>query len=238
MGIFDRMGRVISSNVNALLDKAEDPRKSIDLLIAEMREQITLARKEIAGSLATEKQLDKKVQELDGDAERWSKRAELALKADDEALAREALVQKKRVVGDRDRSEAMLAEAKANTLKLKSELQRMEQRLADVEARKGVLTAQVQQARSAAAGTESSGGGGGGAFDELRRLEAKLDRTEAEVAASREIADALGPGTHSDLSRDELKTKFASLERGTGARKGGADIDDELAALKQRVRVK
>lgn len=237
MGIFDRMGRVISSNVNALLDKAEDPRKSIDLLIAEMREQITLARKEIAGSLATEKQLDKKVQELDGDAERWSKRAELALKADDEALAREALVQKKRVVGDRDRSEAMLAEAKANTLKLKSELQRMEQRLADVEARKGVLTAQVQQARSATAGTEPSGGGGG-AFDELRRLEAKLDRTEAEVAASREIADALGPGTHSGLSRDELESKFASLERGTGARKGGADIDDELAALKQRVRVK
>jgi phage shock protein A len=236
MGIFDRMGRVISSNVNALLDKAEDPRKSIDLLIAEMREQITLARKEIAGSLATEKQLEKKVQELDADAERWAKRAELALKADDEALAREALVQKKRVVGDRDRSEAMLAEAKSNTIKLKSELQRMEQRLADVEARKGVLSAQVQQARTTTAGAESSGGG---AFDELRRLEAKLDRTEAEVAASREIADALGPGTRSGLTRDELEAKFASLERGTGgARKGGADIDDELAALKQRVRVK
>jgi phage shock protein A len=237
MGIFDRMGRVISSNVNALLDKAEDPRKSIDLLIAEMREQITLARKEIAGSLATEKQLEKKVQELDADAERWAKRAELALKADDEALAREALVQKKRVVGDRDRSEAMLAEAKSNTIKLKGELQRMEQRLADVESRKGVLSAQVQQARTTTAGAESSGGGG--AFDELRRLEAKLDRTEAEVAASREIADALGPGTRSGLTRDELEAKFASLERGTGgARKGGADIDDELAALKQRVRVK
>jgi phage shock protein A len=242
MGIFDRMGRVISSNVNALLDKAEDPRKSIDLILAEMRDNVTLARKEIAGSLASEKQLEKKVQELDGDAERWAKRAELALKADDEALAREALVQKKRVVGDRDRAEGLLAEAKASTLKLKSELQRMEQRMADVEARKGVLTAQVQQARSGGSASESlgaTGGPGGGAFDELRRIEAKLDRTEAEVAASREIDDALGGGkSSSGLSRDELEAKFASLERGGSTKKGGAEIDDELAALKQRVRIK
>ncbi len=240
MGIFDRMGRVISSNVNALLDKAEDPRKSIDLILAEMRDNVTLARKEIAGSLASEKQLEKKVQELDGDAERWAKRAELALKADDESLAREALVQKKRVVGDRDRAEGLLAEAKANTLKLKSELQRMEQRMADVEARKGVLTAQVQQARGGG-GAEGVGstGAGGGAFDELRRIEAKLDRTEAEVAASREIDEALGGGkSNTGLSRDELEAKFATLERGGSGKKGGAEIDDELAALKQRVRIK
>ena len=242
MGIFDRMGRVISSNVNALLDKAEDPRKSIDLILAEMRDNVTLARKEIAGSLASEKQLEKKVQELDADAERWAKRAELALKADDEALAREALVQKKRVVGDRDRAEGLLAEAKASTLKLKSELQRMEQRMADVEARKSVLTAQVQQARSGGNGGDglgSSSGPGGGAFDELRRIEAKLDRTEAEVAASREIDETLGGAkSNTGLSRDELEAKFASLERGGSGKKGGAEIDDELAALKQRVRIK
>jgi phage shock protein A len=234
MGIFDRMGRVISSNVNALLDKAEDPKKSIEFLITEMREQIALARKEIASSLATEKQLEKKVQEMDADAERWARRAELALKADDEALAREALVQKKRVVGDRDRAEAMLAEAKSNTIKLKAELQRMEQRLAEVEARKGIMAAQVQQARNNVAGVESSGGGG--AFDELRRLEAKLDRTEAEISASREIDDALGGSR--GAPREDLETRFAALERGGGSRKGGGEIDDELAALKQRVRLK
>lgn len=241
MGIFDRMGRVISSNVNALLDKAEDPRKSIELMLSEMRDHIGQARKEIASSLATEKQLEKKVQELDNDAERWAKRAELALKSDDEALAREALVQKKRVVGDRDRAEAMLAEAKATTLKLKAELQRLEQKLTEVEARKGVLAAQVQQARSGGA-TADTAGPGGTAFDELRRLEQKLERTEAEVAASREVDEALGGGGRKGLSRDELESKFAALERGGTAggpaRKGGADIDDELAALKQRVRIK
>lgn len=232
MGIFDRMGRVISSNVNALLDKAEDPKKSVDLIIAEMREQIMSARKEIASSMATEKQLEKKVQDMDNDCERWAKRAELALKADDEALAREALVQKKRVVDERDRAEAMLAEARANTLKLKGEMQRMEQKLADTEARKNTLSAQMQQVKNG--GAESVGGV---AFDEFRRLEERLDRTETEANASSEV-EAIVAGKKGNMSRDELEAKFASLERGTRGSKGGADIDDELAALKQRVRVK
>ena len=60
MGIFDRMGRVISSNVNALLDRAENPRKSIDLLIDEMKEQIRRAREEVVAAVAAEKQIKKK----------------------------------------------------------------------------------------------------------------------------------------------------------------------------------
>src|SRR5215217_1170679 len=107
MGIFDRMGRVISSNVNALLDKAEDPKKSIDLLLEEMKDQVRAAKKEIVEGLAAEKMLRKKVDDLDAEVDKWERRAELALKADDEKLAREALVQKKRVVGERDRAEAL-----------------------------------------------------------------------------------------------------------------------------------
>ena len=55
MGIFDRMGRVISSNVNALLDKAEDPRKALDLIVEEMKNQIKAARKELVEGVAAEK---------------------------------------------------------------------------------------------------------------------------------------------------------------------------------------
>ena len=241
MGIFDRMGKVISSNVNALLDKAEDPKKNIEYIVSEMRDQIAAARKEITSSFATEKLLDKKVQALDSEAEVWAKRAELALKADDETLAREALVQKKRVVADRDRAEAMLAEAKSATLKAKAELQRMEAKLQDVEARKGTLAAQAQQAKANNSSDGQGGGSGGSAFDEFRRFEEKLERTEAEVAASREVEDALGgKSSATGLSREQLEAKFAQLEHGGGGKagKGGSEIDDELAALKQRVRVK
>jgi hypothetical protein len=115
----------------------------------------------------------------------------------------------------------MLAEAKANTLKLKSELQRMEQRLADVEGPQGGCSRPRSSRPAAPPRAPSPPGAAAAPSTSCGAWRPSSTRTEAEVAASREIADALGPGTHSGLSRDELETKFASLERGTGARKGG-----------------
>jgi phage shock protein A len=79
MGIFDRMGKVISSNVNALLDKAEDPKKSLDLIVEEMKEQIRAARKELVDGVAAEKVLRKKVDDLDAESDKWERRAERSL---------------------------------------------------------------------------------------------------------------------------------------------------------------
>lgn len=240
MGIFDRMGKVISSNVNALLDKAEDPKKSLDLIVEEMKDQLRAAKKEMVDGVAAEKVLRKKVDELDADVDRWEKRAELALKAEDEKLAREALVQKKRVVAERDRAEALRAEQRAAVLNMKSEMERMEQKQQELESRKGTLAAQLKQAK-AGGGAEGLGAksSAGGAFAEFRRMEDKIEGHVAEVAAHREIDDALRDG---GMSRDELEAKFAALERGgTGRdaeeRPGGKEVDDELAALKKKVRI-
>ena len=235
MGIIDRMSRLVSSNVNALLEKAEDPKKSLELMLGEMKEQLGLARGEVTASLASEKQLEKKVAELDGEAEKWAKRAELALRADDEALAREALAQKKRIVTDRDRAEALLAEARAMTLRIKSDLGRMEAKHEELEAKKGTLAARIGQAK-AGGGAEGLGAKGGtSAFDEFRRMEDDIERKDAEAEASREVDAALDPGkARGGLSRDELEAKFSKLEGG-----GKKDaIDDELAALKAKIRVK
>lgn len=239
MGIFDRMGKVISSNVNALLDKAEDPKKSVDLIVEEMKDQIRAARKELVEAVAAEKVLRKKVDELDADTEKWERRAELALKAGDEALAREALVQKKRVVGERDRAEALRAEQRAAALNMKRELERMEAKQQELEARKGTLAAQMRQAKSGG-GAEGLGarGAGTGAFAEFRRMEDKIEGQVAEVAAAREVDDALRQGGMSD---SDLESKFAQLEGGGGGKSGdkpgGSEIDDELAALKKKVRI-
>jgi phage shock protein A len=240
MGIFDRMGKVISSNVNALLDKAEDPKKSLDLIVEEMKDQLRAAKKEMVDGVAAEKVLRKKVDELDADVERWEKRAELALKAEDEKLAREALVQKKRVVAERDRAEALRAEQRAAVLNMKSEMERMEQKQQELESRKGTLAAQLKQAK-AGGGAEGLGAKGntGGAFAEFRRMEDKIEGHVAEAAAAREIDDALRDG---QMSRDELEAKFAVLERGGTSRDaeerpGGKEVDDELAALKKKVRI-
>lgn len=238
MGIFDRMGRVISSNVNALLDKAEDPKKSIDLLLEEMKEQIRAGKKEIVEGLAAEKMLRKKVDELDVEVEKWERRAELALKADDEKLAREALVQKKRAVGERDRAEALRAEQRSAVLSMKAELERMENKQQELEGRKNTLATQLKQARGGG-GAEGLGSSkvGGAAFDEFRRMEAQIEGHAAEADAHREVDEALRDGKMSD---GDLESKFAALERGgTGrdAPPGGPEVDDELARLKKKIRI-
>jgi phage shock protein A len=237
MGIFDRMGRVIQSNLNALLDKAEDDKKLVELNLEEMDEQIKAGHQEVVQAVAAEKQLRKKCDDLTADVERWDKRAELALKSGDEALAREALKQKKRVAGDLATAEGARVEQRNAALNMKEELERMKQKLAQLKLRKGTLVSRAVQARSGAGAEQLGAKGGSSAFDNFRRMEEKIAGREAEGAAMAEVDEALRTGP----SSDDLEAKFRELERSAGT-KGGApgvpgDVDDELAALKKRIRV-
>jgi phage shock protein A len=230
MGIFDRMGKVIQSNLNSLLDKAEDDRKLVELNLDEMDEQIKAGQKEVIAAMAAEKQLAKKADELRADVERWDKRAELALKSGDEALAREALKQKKRTSGELEATERAGGEQQAASAKMRDELERMKQKLAELKMKKGSIAARAAQARHGS-GAESLGSrGGASAFDNFRRMEEKIEGREAEGAAMAEVEDALGKGQKTE----DLEAKFRELERKGG---GSSEIDDELAALKKRIRV-
>jgi phage shock protein A len=241
MGIFDRMGRVISSNFNSLLDKADDPKKSIELTLEEMQAQLKAARNEVVRSVAAEKQLRSKVEELDREVDKWSKRAELAIKHDDDDLAREALLQKRRVTGERDRAEALRAEQRGNAIEMKAELERMEQKVEELKSRKGTLIARAKQAK-AGGGTEGLGAKpGGSAFEEFRRMEDQIEGVEAAVQAQREVEEALGGGKGpGGMSRDEVEAKFRTLEYGASKGDSGAgksEVDEELLALKKKIRI-
>jgi phage shock protein A len=238
MGIFDRMGRVISSNVNSLLDKSEDPKKLLELNLDEMGEQLKRGHQDVILAVAEEKRLKKKVDDADAEVEKWDKRAELALKTGDEALAREALKQKKRVQSERELAEKVRAEQRDIALKMKDELQRMEQKLEELKLRKGTLAARAEQAKSGG-GTEALGArGGSNAFENFRRMESKIEGKEAEASAMSEVEEALGKGK----TEEDLEAKFRELERqtgqaGGGGKGGGPDVEEELAALKKRIRV-
>lgn len=243
MGIFDRFGKVISSNVNSLLDKAEDPRKSIDLMIEEMREQIRRGRQEVVSAIAAEKQLRQKVADLDAQIEKWQRRAELAVKAGDEKLAREALLLKKKLAGEREQAESLRAEQRGRALQMKEDMGRAEVKLKDLESRKGTIAARYQQAR-AGGGAEGLGASGDGPtpFDELRRIEGKMDQAEAEAEGMREARDIVAGRREGGLSPAELEARFSELEDGdAGADDKGAsgdpDVDDELKALRRKLRV-
>lgn len=243
MAIFDRMGRAISANFNALIDRLEDPRKSVDQTLLEMREQVRAARQEVVRAVAAEKQLRAKVEGFDKEVEKWDKRAELAVERNDDALAREALVQKRRVIAERDRAEALRAEQRGVALEMKRELERMEQKIKEVEARKGTIVAQIQQAR-AGGGAEGLGAKspGGGAFEEFRRMEEQIEGVEAAVEVQRELDEVLNPRGPTGLSPAEVEAKFRALEAGLTDTEPSSpeksEVDQELDQLKKRIRIK
>jgi len=241
--MFDRFSKVISSNMNALLDKAEDPHKSVELLIEEMREQIRRGRQEVVSAVAAEKQLRAKVADLDRQIDKWQRRAELAVKASDESLAREALLFKKRLVEERDRAEGLRAEQRGQALQLKDDLERAQAKLEELESKKGTIVARYKQAR-AGGGTEGLGADGNGPtpFDELRRMEDKMDRAHTEAEAMEEAKDIVKKPKGSKMSETELEARFADLE-GTDSANGvepspaGDDVDEELRAMRKKFRV-
>ena len=92
MGIFTRMRDIISSNINAMLEKAEDPEKLVKLMIQEMEDTLVEVKASCAGVMAAKKKIQRELDECGGRAEKWADRAQLAVDRGHDDLAREALV--------------------------------------------------------------------------------------------------------------------------------------------------
>jgi phage shock protein A len=224
MGIFSRLNRVIKSNLNALIDQAEDPDKLIGQTVAEMKSALGRARKELIEAMGSAKRLDKKEQELEAEAAEWERKAVVALEQDDEDLARAALRRKARTLKEAQNVRARAAEHATTAEAMKAQLERIEEKLDDLKTRQKTLAAQVRQARTEPMKAGSAAGErlGGGAFSELERMADHIDQLDAEVEAH----ELLG-----DPKRAELDARFRALE----SERGDEGIEDELAALKAKL---
>ena len=95
MGIFTRFRDIVSSNINAILDKAEDPEKLIRLMIREMEDTLVEIKAACAGAMASSKKVRRQLDTLRDRIQYWEQKAELAVKKGKDHLAREALVEKR-----------------------------------------------------------------------------------------------------------------------------------------------
>lgn len=225
MGIFSRLNRVIKSNLNALVDQAEDPEKMIGQTVADMKAALARARKDLIEAMGTAKRLDNQAADLEAQAADWERKAVLALEQDDDDLAREALRRKARALAEATRARSRVSEQEQATRSMKEQLGRIEQKLDDLKARQKTLAAQVRQARSTPAeGAQASERLGGGAFSDLERMADQIDQLDAEVEAHQVLDDP---------KRADLDARFAALEDDAGDHA----IEDQLAALKAKLDV-
>ena len=224
MGIFSRLNRVIQSNLNALIDQAEDPEKMIGQTVSDMKSALSRARKELVEALGSAKRLEKKETELEEEAAEWERKAVLALEQNDEDLAREALRRKARTLREVGNVRARAAEQATTADAMKLQLERIEEKLDDLKARQKTLAAQVRQARTQPANPSIGTGEklGGGAFTDLERMADQIDRLDAEVEAHELLEDP---------KRAELDARFRALE----TQEDDEGIEDELAALKAKL---
>ncbi|MDH4256449.1 MAG: phage shock protein PspA [Gammaproteobacteria bacterium] len=148
MGIFTRFSDIVNSNINAILDKAEDPEKIVRLMIQEMEDTLVEVRSAAARSIADKKDLNRKLERLEADQQDWDSKAELALRKGREDLAKAALVEKSRAAAAAEAIRADYAAIDDGLSKLNTDIARLEAKLQDAKARQKTLLARHKTANS------------------------------------------------------------------------------------------
>ena len=148
MGIFTRFSDIVNSNINAILDKAEDPEKIVRLMIQEMEDTLVEVRSAAARSIADKKDLNRKLAHLEGEQDDWDGKAELASRKGREDLARAALVEKSRASSAAEIIRADYAAIDEGLAKLNEDISRLEKKLEDAKTRQKALLARHKTANS------------------------------------------------------------------------------------------
>ncbi len=148
MGIFTRFSDIVNSNINSILDQAEDPEKIVRLMIQEMEDTLVEVRSAAARSIADKKDLNRKLGRLESEQADWDAKAELALRKGREDLAKAALVEKSRATAAADLIKLDYDAIDEGLGKLNEDISRLEEKLSDAKARQKSLLARHKTANS------------------------------------------------------------------------------------------
>jgi len=217
MGIFTRFSDIVNSNINAILDKAEDPEKIVRLMIQEMEDTLVEVRSAAARSIADKKDLNRKIEAFDRERDDWEDKAELAMRKGREDLAKAALVEKSRVASAVDILKEDYVAVDEGLAKLNEDIARLEAKLEDAKTRQKSLLARHKTASSRLAARK-------------KIHDYKIDDAMVRFEAyTRRIDDVEGRVEAYDLGLPkDLNHEFASLE-------AEESVNKELDALKKRV---
>jgi phage shock protein A len=216
MGILGRISTIIKSNLNGAIDSMQDPGKEIDQMLRDMEDAARQARTEVGQSMAEEKRLARRVADLEGEIADWQKRAETAVRAGEDDLAKEALKRKGEKEAERAESQKAAQEQSVYAGQLATALKTLEGRLKDVKLRQGTLRAKARATRQ---GSPLSGKTS--AFDDFDRMAGRIDAVEAEASLDGESGGRTPESAAAERRLNELADK--------------SSMDDALAELKRKL---
>ena len=216
MALLERVATLMRANLNDLIDKAEDPEKLIKQVILDMQNQLLQVKTQVAISIADQHLLEKKQKESQDRVSEWMRKAELAVDKKQDDLARGALERSTSYKQVAESFEQQIADQKAQVENLKTALRKLEQKLAEAEAKSDVLVAQHRRSRALSKASDARLSIG----DSSKA--AAFDRMKGKVMHAEAVSQA-----KSELASDNLEDRLAALEK-------EEHIDKLLADLKIR----
>lgn len=218
MGIFSRLSDIVNANLNALLDRAEDPEKMAKLMIQEMEDTLVEVRSAAVKNISEKKEIQRRLEQLAAAETDWAQKAEFAISKGRDDLAKGALLAKRKLAesatalqGELKAVEDALARHDEDLARLQSKLQEAKAKQKALLIRLNAAQKRVQVRRTLADGRVDD------ALARYDTLHQKIDELEGRA----EVYD-MGQGK-------TLEQEFANLEAETG-------LDAELAALKEKLR--
>ena len=216
MGIFQRLSDLLKSNINNLIDKAEDPEKMVKQIILDMQKELNKSTQALGKAVASERMAEKQYQNSQQISADWESKAKAALAAGNTELAKKALAKKVKADEDTASYKEMYETISKQTADIKEQVETLKSKLDEAKSRQAMLIARSQMADTQKNLAKSVGGfDASSSTEKFNRMEEKIIRKEAEADAFADISDSLN-GVDKD-NFDELQTN--------------AKVDDELRRL-------
>ncbi|WP_158735800.1 PspA/IM30 family protein [Alteribacillus sp. YIM 98480] len=221
MSIFKRIKDVTLSNLNAVIDRAEDPEKLLDQYLLDMEKDMKEAEKSVAKQISIEKKFKKQMDDARDMRDKRQSQAEKALEKGNEDLARRALEDKNKHQETMDQLSSSYENARQSSQQLRDQLHDMKNEYEKMKAKKETLKARASSAKAQKQINDSmSGFASENASAGFDRMSEKVDELEAQAETSREMRS----------SNTSLDDELDALDKN--------DVDDELETLKSKMKEK
>lgn len=242
MGIGKRIAQLFRANINDMLNAAEDPEKQMDLALEDMQTGLRQAKQELVRLLAEEKRLQRELDQADELTKLWEGKAQQAVAAGRDDLARESLRKKRTYEDLANELDARLAEQQKAVDTGRAEYKMLEKKVAEMGERRRALSAEkVRRSRErrpeGARAIDTTLLKDRSAFDKFEEMADKVERFESETVARREVEDLLAGDDELAREIDRLSGK-ADAPAGRGGARVPDDrelkVDIELEELRKR----